>query len=226
MQPEEKGEKMLKREKLSDKLADIYGNKIIKNELKSGDLIIETQISKEWGVSRSPVRDALHVLERKKLVRKNKSGSYTVLELTIDYLKNFHEMVNMFYQFSILKATKKQTEDELAYLLGLVKKIEISVEKKDYDTYVSSISNFGMMMLKIADNFLIEEFASELKSAQERIQYYAISLSPSHLNDTSLQIRKVYEHLSNNDPQKAAKAFHCFLNAIGDTFPDEPAGDR
>lgn len=212
---------MLKRENLSDKLAEIYGKKIIHNELKSGEIIIETQISKEWGVSRSPVRDALHMLERKKLVRKDKTGKYIVKELTISYLKNFHDMVNMFYQYSILKAAKKHTDEELAYLLSQVDVIEEAVEKDAYDAYVDAISRFGLMLLKIADNLLIEEFAAELKSAQERIQFYAISLDPGHIRQTAAQIRKVYEHLAKNHPQKAAEAFKDFLNIIGEVFPED-----
>ena len=67
---------MLKRENLSDKLADIIATKIIHNELQQGEMIYETQISKEWGVSRSPVRDALHMLEQKRLVERAPKGSY------------------------------------------------------------------------------------------------------------------------------------------------------
>ncbi len=212
---------MLKRENLSDKLADIYGKKIIHNELKSGDLIVETQISKEWGVSRSPVRDALHMLEKQKLVRKDQRGSYVVLELTLSYLRNFHDMVNMFYQYSILKAAKKMSKEELAYLLSLVETIEKSIKKKDYDPYVASISSFGRTLLRLSNNSLIEQFAIELKAAQERIQYFAISIAPSHLEETSFQIRKVYEYLSDNDSEKAANAFKLFLNAIKNVFPDD-----
>lgn len=217
---------MLKRENLSDKLADIYGDKILHNDLKSGDLIIETQIAKEWGVSRSPVRDALHILERKKLVRKDKSGKYVVLELTIPYLKNFHDMVSMFYQHSIAKAAKRINQADLNFLLELVETIENSVPQKDYDTYVASISSFGRRLLTVADNYLIEELAVELKLAQERIQYYAISIRPSHLKETTHQIRKVYEFLAKSDGENASKAFQLFLNAIGDTFPEAPAESK
>ncbi|WDP92827.1 MAG: GntR family transcriptional regulator [Desulfobacter sp.] len=209
---------MLKRENLSDKLVDIYAKKIIHNELKSNDIIVETQIAKEWGVSRSPVRDALHILERQKLVDKHKSGSYIVRELTLSYLRNFHDMVTMFYQYSLLKAAKKHTPKELAYLLSLVETVEASVPNQDFDAYVDAITGIGMILLKIADNLLIEEFAQEMQSAQERIQYFAISLCPDHLNETSRHIRQVYEHLAKNDSQKAAEAFSRFLTAITDVF--------
>jgi GntR family transcriptional regulator of gluconate operon len=65
------GDTMLKRENISDKLADAIGKKIIHNELKSGEIITEAQISKEWNISRSPVRDALHILKNKWLLEKS-----------------------------------------------------------------------------------------------------------------------------------------------------------
>ena len=97
---------LLKRENLSDKLADIIGKKIIRNELKSGEIIYETQIAKEWGVSRSPVRDALRMLEQNRLVERTTKGSYRVAEMSPEFIQNFFETVNILFQYAFAKNFK------------------------------------------------------------------------------------------------------------------------
>lgn len=206
------GIKMLKRENLSDKLADIYGKKIIHNELKSGDIIMETQVSKEWGVSRSPVRDALHMLEKQKLVEKDKRGSYKVLELTADYIGSLFDALDMIYQYSFSKAAERMTKDNYSYLLSLTDKIEKSVESRDYDAYIEGIATFGLTILNAANNPIVEQIAIALMPTAKRIQFAAIEVSSSHLKESCIHIRKSLDYLQTKDFQKFAAAFRDFSN--------------
>jgi DNA-binding GntR family transcriptional regulator len=203
---------MLKRENLSEKLANIIGKQIIHNELKSGEIIYETQISKEWGVSRSPVRDALHMLEQKRLVEKDPKGSYRVPILTADYIENLYDAENMFYQYAFARATKRITERNLKFLLSITKKIEKSVDKDDFDVYIEEVSTFGRTVLQIAQNPIIEQSALELMPTAERLQFAAIEISPSYLKKSRQYIRESYEHILGKAPQKAAKSFKNFAN--------------
>ena len=212
---------MLKRESLSEKLADIIGKKIIHNELKSGEIIMETQISKEWGVSRSPVRDALHMLETKYLVERGPKGSYKVPEMSADYIENIYDTINMLYQYSFSRAAKRITGDQKEYFRNILETVESSVANNDFDTYIEHISNFGQTILEIAQNPIIEKIALDLMPTAERIQYAAIKISPSHLKKACRKIRQIYNHISRNDPQKAAGAFMDFANTSKAVIIDE-----
>lgn len=203
---------MLQRENISDKLAKVIGRQIIHNELKSGEAIVETQIAKDWGISRSPVRDALHILEQKGLVEKTLRGSYTVLMLTADYIENFYDSINMFYQYSFSRATKQITDKDIEFLLALVEKIEKSVGYDDFDIYMEGISAFGFKVLEIANNPIIGKSASDLMPTAERIQFAAYQIEPSYLKKSLKYLRLCYENLSNRDPDKAAKSFKAFAN--------------
>ncbi len=204
---------MLKRENLSDKLADIYRKKILHGELKSGDMIMETQIAKEWGVSRSPVRDALHLLEKAKLVEKGKRGSYKVLELTADYIDNFYDTFNMIYQYSFARAAQRMTPEHLANLISLADKIDRSVEKEDYDAYIEYGTLFGQTILRVADNPIIEQLGLEMMPTAQRIVFAAIEIAPSHTKETCGHIRKSCNHLEAQNSIEAAESFKKFANA-------------
>jgi len=53
---------------LGDQVADIIAQAIMDNELEGGQKLIEAEIQKQFGVSRSPIREAFRTLEKKGLV--------------------------------------------------------------------------------------------------------------------------------------------------------------
>jgi len=203
---------MLKRENISDKLADAIEKKIIHNELKSGEIITEAQISKEWNISRSPVRDALHILKNKWLLEKSSKGQYMVPVLNADYVENSYDAWIMFYQYTCSRATKYITDKDSAYLLSVVEKIEKSIGYGDFDIYVQGISKFARKVLQIARNPIIEKSANELMPTAERVQFAAYEIEPSYIEKAFKYVREAYECLSGKDLNNAVKNFSLFSN--------------
>ena len=56
---------------IPDILTRDISEKIIRNEIKPGERIMEARIAEEMGVSRSPVREALRILEKNKNGRRS-----------------------------------------------------------------------------------------------------------------------------------------------------------
>lgn len=203
---------MLKRENLSDKLADAIGRKIIHNELKSGEILVENRISQEWKISRSPVRDALNILIRKRLVEKTSNGTYRIPFITVDYIENVYDAVNMFYQYSFSRATQFVSDRELTYLESITDKIEKSIGYRDFDIYLEGVTAFGHKILEIAHNPIIEKSARELMPTTERIQFLAYGVDPSYPEKSLDFIKSCHGAFLNREPQKAAQSFKNFAN--------------
>ena len=49
---------------LPDQIADYLLGKIVRLEIEPGERILEAEVAEELGVSRSPVREALRILEK------------------------------------------------------------------------------------------------------------------------------------------------------------------
>ena len=203
---------MLKRENISDKLADAIGKKIIHNELKSGEIITETQISKEWEISRSPVRDALHILKTQRLLEKSSRGQYMVPLLNADYVENFYDAFAMFYEYSFSRATKYVTDEDSAYLLAVVEKIKKSIGYGDFDIYVEGIIKFARKVLQIARNPIIERSASELMPTAQRIQFAAYEIESLYIEKTFEFVWEANGCISRKDHHNAVKNFSHFSN--------------
>jgi GntR family transcriptional regulator of gluconate operon len=203
---------MLKRENISDKLADAIGKKIIHNELKSGEIITETQISKEWDISRSPVRDALHILKIRRLLEKSSKEQYMVPVLNADYVENSYDAWIMFYQYAFSRATEYVTDEDSAFLLSVVEKIEKSIGYGDFDIYVQETSKFMRKILQIARNPIIERSASGLMPAAQRIGFAAYEIEPAYPEKGLKYLWECYRCLSGKDSKNAAKSMGLLAN--------------
>lgn len=203
----------LSKNNLSDQIFHLIGSKIVHNELKPGDPIYETQISKELGVSRSPVRDALRMLEQIWLVERTPKGNYQVTELSIEGVLHLGETANVIYQFVFSKAAENVTPTDFAELEKMMNKVESSLEGNDFERYITNVTKMAHRVLKIAGNPMIERIASELMPTAERVQWASITSLPDQLKTVVSHLRQGYEYIIAQKPEEAAQAFKNFCAA-------------
>jgi DNA-binding GntR family transcriptional regulator len=203
----------LSKNNLSDQVFHLIGNKIVHNELKPGELIFETKISKELGISRSPVRDALRMLEQIWLVDRTPKGSYQVTELSIEKIQHLYETAIVIYQFVFAKAAENVTPGDITELEKLMTKVESSIDGNDFELYITNVTKMAHIVLKIAGNPMIERIATELMPTAERVQWASINSLPDQLKKVVTHLRQGYEFIIRQQPEEAAHAFKDFCSA-------------
>lgn len=204
---------LLARSNLSDQIIEIIGKRIVRNELKPGEPIVETQISKELGVSRSPVRDALRMLEHIRLVDRTPKGGYQVTEFSVELVQSLYETAVILYQFAFAKAAEKATRKDLMALKEDLADLERSSAGKDFDLYLVSVTKMAHNILRISGNPIVERIARELMPTAERVQWAAITYLPDQLKAIVGHLRHGYECIANKDPEGAAKSFEDFATS-------------
>jgi len=200
----------LVRENLSDKLARIIGRQIIQNELKSGEIVYETKISKEWGVSRSPVRDALRMLEQIRLVERTSSGSYKVSEMSEEYIRHFYEIINLFYPYVFTKAAENATKKDIRELSKAMTEIVRCLETRDFEAYLKGVTRYASEVLRIAGNPIVEKIVVELMPTAERVQYASLSFLPAKFESIVGYLHDSFLAIENKDPETASAIFGQF----------------
>lgn len=203
----------LSKNNLSDQIFNLISKKIVHNELTPGENIYETQISKELGVSRSPVRDALRMLEQIWLVERTPKGSYQVTELSMEKIQHLYETANVIYQFVFSKAAENVTHDDVAELEKRMSKLEASIVGNDFELYITNVTIMAHKILKIAGNPMIERIAAELMPTAERVQWASITSLPDQLKTVVTHLRRGYDCIIQQQPEAAAAAFKDFCTA-------------
>jgi DNA-binding GntR family transcriptional regulator len=104
---------------------------IIRGDIPSGSRIVETRIAETMGVSRTPVREAIHKLEREGLLVKQPASGFTVTGLTRKDIEECFGIRAVLEGYAALLATVRHTPDQLKPLIRKNELFRKHLEKDD-----------------------------------------------------------------------------------------------
>jgi DNA-binding GntR family transcriptional regulator len=75
------------RKSLGEHVFESLKHSIVRGKISPGEWLVESHIAETLGISRTPVREAIHKLEREGLIERQPRGGFTVLGLERDDIK-------------------------------------------------------------------------------------------------------------------------------------------
>ena len=89
---------------------------IIEGSLAPESRVVETRFAQALGISRTPVREAMHKLEREGLLRQDPKGGFYVVGLTREDIEEAFGIRGVLESYAARLATVRHQEEELAPL--------------------------------------------------------------------------------------------------------------
>lgn len=128
---------LINKKTLSDQIYDILKMKILKREIPFGYKLVNRTLQKRFGVSSSPIRDAINRLNQDGLVTSIDNSGATVVDFDYDFFLEVNEILLYVVNTGIkLSFEKSDTEEVCTYLekyLSLQEKHIGTDEFYDYD---------------------------------------------------------------------------------------------
>ena len=115
--------------------AEVYNaikEQIVSLQLMPGQLLMVQQLSKDNGISRTPVREALIRLKDEGLVVETTGNKFRVAEITWKFIENLYAARVAVETVSITAAATRATQSQLKMLDKDQAQMEKCVEKNDY----------------------------------------------------------------------------------------------
>jgi len=136
---------------LSKKVYNILKNQIINEKAKPGKRLLDNQLASAFGVSRTPVREALTQLATEGLVEiVPRSGAY-VKKLTRQDIEEIYEIRKVLEGLAAKKAATRITDKQIKQLYALLEKAKSS-GKKGYETHIDLDIKLHDMILNSCQN--------------------------------------------------------------------------
>lgn len=153
--------------------------------IKPGERINETQIAKDMGISRSPVREALHMLKKEGVVVSIPYKGTFVNLLGKKDIEDMYIIRGLLEAYAIEKVIENKNEKILECLRKNVEDIEKDVEKKQLKDLVSKDIKFHRNICNFSGNKKLidiwEDFQTQIEvlinlegSFYERFQLLAV----------------------------------------------------
>src|SRR5512135_1314271 len=105
---------------LRTQVTAILRNEILSGRVKPGSILNERELAKQLGVSKTPVRESLTVLDHEGLVRTLPRKGYLVSGYTVQDVHNFFDLRMILESAAVELAVSRITDEELEALTALV----------------------------------------------------------------------------------------------------------
>ena len=122
------GIRVNKRKSLREEVYESLRRSIIHGKLKGGQRLIEETLAHQVGISRTPVREAFHKLERDDLVSRLPKGGFSVKKFTREDVEEIFGIRSALESYAAYLATIHITPEKLALLEKKVEESEKALE--------------------------------------------------------------------------------------------------
>jgi len=154
---------------LYQEVAELLRQRIFQRALEPGSWIDELKIAEEFGISRTPLREALKVLAAEGLVTmKVRRGAY-VTEVSSQDLSDVYHLLSLLESDAAGVVASKATKEELQELQDLHSALEAAgaPEKEDADRFFAVNERFHMRLLEIANNRWRDQMVADLRKVMK-----------------------------------------------------------
>ena len=191
---------------LYEEVAELLRQRIFHRELEPGSWIDELKIAEEFGISRTPLREALKVLAAEGLVTmKVRRGAY-VTEVSLEDLGNVYHLLSLLESDAAGVVASSATDAELQELLALHQQLEASAlpGTSNTDAYFALNEKFHMRLLEIANNRWRDQLVADLRKVMKLNRHNSL-LKTGRMQESLQEHRAIMDALLARDPQASAQ---------------------
>lgn len=146
------------------------------NRMAPIEPISEAQIAQRLGLSRTPVREALRLLEREGLVTFRPRIGWKLTLLTEEDIREIFELKLLLEPAAAANAAQKATAEERQRLLDIVEQMAVAVKKGDNDRWLNLDVEFHNVLLSASRNKRLRQVIDNLNEQWWRINVGVLAL--------------------------------------------------
>jgi DNA-binding GntR family transcriptional regulator len=187
---------------LYQEVADRLREKIFARELEPGAWIDELKLASEWGISRTPLREALKVLAVEGLVTmKVRRGAY-VTEMSRDDVSQVYRLLALLESDAAGEVALHASNAEIASLQALHDRLEKQVRQRD--AFFATNEAFHMRLLAVAGNRWRTQIVADLRKVMKLNRHHSL-FKQGRLAESLDEHRSIMRALAARDAAKATR---------------------
>ncbi len=196
---------------LYEEAAELLRQRIFSHELAPGSWIDELKIAQDYGISRTPLREALKVLAAEGLVTmKVRRGAY-VTEVSKRDLEDVYHLLGLLESDAAGMVVQKATDLQMTQLQELHAALEHLAQPTQFNPEKFFLANeqFHLLLLAIADNRWRNQMVADLRKVmklnrhnsllksgrvKESLNEHRALMAALLARDTALSQQRMLEH--------------------------------
>lgn len=210
---------------LRKRVFDHIQNDILNGKYQPGDSLIETRLSAELGVSRTPIREAIRQLELEDLVQTIPNKGAIVKGISPQDIKDIYTIRMMIEGLAARWAAEKITPEEL-------KELREALEFEEFYTMKNDVAHLGKYDFKFHDIIFKASKSKPLMHTLSTFHHYvqrarnASFETPGRALKALEEHRNIYNAIAAGDAERAEKlttehVYNASLNLLNNVKKEE-----
>ena len=185
---------------LYEEVAELLRQRIFSRELVPGSWIDELKLAEEYGISRTPLREALKVLATEGLVTmKVRRGAY-VTEVSERDLTDVYHLLALLESDAAGVVAAQATDEQLRELQALHGKLEVATGNREQ--FFALNETFHMRLLEIANNRWRDQMVADLRKVMKLNRHNSL-LKNGRIDESLAEHRALMQALTARDADAA-----------------------
>lgn len=202
--------KIGKRKPLREVVYDSLKKSILHGKLKAGQRLIEETLANQIGISRTPVREAFHKLERDDLVSRLPKGGFAVREFTKEDVEEIFGIRIALESYAAYLAAIHITQDKISVLKKKANESEGILQKGDDEKAVQLYTEFHDLLYKSCKSKKLIEMINNFRDYFYRYRS-ALLHTPNGFKTSISDHRQMIEAMKKQNPRLVERLVRSYL---------------
>ncbi|HEY6511162.1 MAG TPA: GntR family transcriptional regulator [Burkholderiaceae bacterium] len=187
---------------LYQEVADRLREKIFARELEPGSWIDELKLAAEWGISRTPLREALKVLAVEGLVTMRlRRGAY-VTEMSRDDVSQVYRLLALLESDAAGEVAASASDAQIAALRALHDRLERQTRQRD--AFFAANERFHFKLLEVAGNRWRSQIVADLRKVMKLNRHHSL-FKQGRIGESLAEHRAIMLALEARDGKRAVR---------------------
>lgn len=195
---------------LTSEVSAIIRQEITNGRFQSGEQLTESQLAKQFNISRAPVREALRQLENERLVVHFPHRGYFVRTIDINEIEELFQLRAALEGLAVSLLIERKIDDAVRELEKIVAEMEHLAGSADHIAATELDTEFHEQICTLSENRRLLDVWSSLR-AQIRIAVLASNSSFPLFQGFAAGHRAVLEAIKTRDPALAQAALKTHI---------------
>ena len=206
---------------LRDVVFNTLRQAILTGELKPGERLMEIHLANKLGVSRTPIREAIHKLELEGLVKMIPRKGAEVAQISEKHLRDVLEVRSALEELAGTLACERMSGEQLGELKRVNRQFMQVIGSDDITAIADADEKFHLVIYNATGNERLSQMVNALREQMYRYRVEYLKRDDSH--DTLLaEHQYIIEMLESRNREKAVEAVCQHIDnqveAVADTI--------
>ncbi len=192
---------------LTDRVHQTLQERIILGGVHGGQMLIESHLAEEFGVSKTPVREALSLLSQSGFVEVIPRQGYRVTAITVKDIHEIYELRVLLEGEAAALAAQRATPENYTKMRSEMSRLSQELEMKDEPLTALDVMTiddaFHIGIAKLTQNTRLQATIRRLLQQATRVRWTDPHISPEGILAEGKGSERIYVALEQRDPHAA-----------------------